>query len=182
MSLATLLVFAVVAACVVVLRYRPEQDVSSSGDNSEVTGLLAGVAENHICNSPQVWPFQSLRPSCQFKCFESMLQRTDDGVSAWWGWRRRRGRAPSAATGRVASRAVLVYGAAATALCLFVSYAGERLGRPPAGPWTLTGVVAAGLLMLVSLGAICAMPQSPHPLAFRVSPRRISEHPKAGLP
>ena len=64
MSLATLLVFAVVAACVVVLRYRPEQDVSSSGDNSEVTGLLAGVAENHICNSPQVWPFQSLRPSC----------------------------------------------------------------------------------------------------------------------
>ena len=50
MALSTLLVFALVAACIIVLRYRPEEDISSSGESGEVTGLLAGVSQNQLTN------------------------------------------------------------------------------------------------------------------------------------
>lgn len=50
MALSTLLVFALVAACIIILRYRPEEDISASGESGEVVGLLAGVAHNLLRN------------------------------------------------------------------------------------------------------------------------------------
>ena len=48
MSLATLFAFAIVAACIIVLRYQPEENMSTASESGEVTGLLAGVAQNQI--------------------------------------------------------------------------------------------------------------------------------------
>jgi len=49
MALATLFAFALVAACIIVLRYQPEENMTSAASESgEVTGLLAGVgAQNN---------------------------------------------------------------------------------------------------------------------------------------
>lgn len=48
MSLSTLFAFALVAACIIVLRYQPEENMSTASESGEVTGLLAGVAQNQI--------------------------------------------------------------------------------------------------------------------------------------
>lgn len=48
MALATLLVFGLVAACIIILRYQPEANMSAASESGEVTGLLAGVAHSQI--------------------------------------------------------------------------------------------------------------------------------------
>lgn len=48
MALATLFAFALVAACIIILRYQPEENMSTASESGEVTGLLAGVAQNQI--------------------------------------------------------------------------------------------------------------------------------------
>jgi cationic amino acid transporter 1 len=48
MALATLFAFALVAACIIVLRYQPEENITTASESGEVTGLLAGVAQNQI--------------------------------------------------------------------------------------------------------------------------------------
>lgn len=48
MALATLFAFALVAACIIVLRYQPEENMTTASESGEVTGLLAGVAQNQI--------------------------------------------------------------------------------------------------------------------------------------
>ena len=46
MAPATLFSFAVVAACIIVLRYKPDEDLVAATESREVTGLLAGVTTN----------------------------------------------------------------------------------------------------------------------------------------
>jgi len=48
MALATLFAFALVAACIIILRYQPEENMSTASESGEVAGLLAGVAQNQI--------------------------------------------------------------------------------------------------------------------------------------
>ena len=53
MALATLFAFALVAACIIILRYQPEENMSTASESGEVTGLLAGVAQNQIYASTE---------------------------------------------------------------------------------------------------------------------------------
>lgn len=88
MALATLFAFALVAACIIVLRYQPEEENSATTESSEVTGLLAGVMENQIRYQPQLVETQT--------SFRDLLLR--------------RIRVPTVTSGRIVSWIMTIFG------------------------------------------------------------------------
>ena len=89
MALATLFAFALVAACIIVLRYQPEENITTASESGEVTGLLAGVAQNQI------------------------RYVSDSSVESQTVLRQifvQRGRLPTGLSGKVASWLTVVYG------------------------------------------------------------------------
>ncbi len=89
MSLATLFVFALVAACIIILRYQPEENIATASESGEVTGLLAGVAQNQI------------------------RYLTDSSTESQTTFRQlfvQRGRQPTVISGKIASWVTVLYG------------------------------------------------------------------------
>lgn len=89
MALATLFAFGLVAACIIVLRYRPEENMCSVSESGEVAGLLAGVAQNQIRYLSDA--STESQPSVRQLFF-------------------RRGRLPTAVSGKIVTWLVVVYG------------------------------------------------------------------------
>ena len=96
MALATLFAFALVAACIIVLRYQPEENmVSAASESGEVTGLLAGVAQNN-----QSTPYLSDSASVN----ESGLQNTFKRLFF------QSNRVPTTTSGQIVSWMTIFYG------------------------------------------------------------------------
>merc|ERR550534_17070 len=145
MALSTLLVFALVAACIIVLRYRPEEDISASGESSEVAGLLAGVTQ-------------------------SLLQNTDDSTETQPSIGQlllRRNTTPTSKRGRLATWMTAVFMTAASVFSVCLSYLSDYLMQGEY--WAIAVFTALGLIMIVSVGVIQLLPQwSSERLAFQV--------------
>jgi len=145
MALSTLLVFALVAACIIVLRYRPEEDISASGESSEVAGLLAGVTQ-------------------------SLLQNTDDSTETQPSIGQlllRRNTTPTSKSGRLATWMTAVFMTAASVFSVCLSYLSDYLMQGEY--WAIAVFTALGLIMIVSVGVIQLLPQwSSERLAFQV--------------
>jgi hypothetical protein len=168
MALATLFAFALVAACIIVLRYQPEENITTASESGEVTGLLAGVAQNQI------------------------RYVSDSSVESQTVLRQifvQRGRLPTGLSGKVASWLTVVYGTddivvkflslinlthlllfhlvlVVIALSLSLSYTADNLVQKET--WALTLVGCLTTILLISLVAIHRLPQSPNQLAFKV--------------
>lgn len=165
MSLSTLFAFALVAACIIVLRYQPEENMSTASESGEVTGLLAGVAQN------QIRYLSDSSTESQTTLRQLFVQR---------------GRQPTVISGKIASWFTVFYGKPnfflahrkvglpfvcktvlfSMALSLSLSYTADNLARLETWALTLVGCLTTVLLLLL-LG-IHRLPQSPHQLAFKV--------------
>ena len=147
MALATLFSFAVVAACIIVLRYQPDEDLVAATESSEVTGLLAGVTTAN-----------------QIRYNSSSVESTGSSVRDLI---LRRARVPTMTSGKIASWITVIYRVAVVAFSVTFSYQGENIMKKD--PWAL--LVASLLLgiLIVALLIIQGLPQSPQPLAFRVN-------------
>ena len=153
MALATLFAFAIVASCIIVLRYQPEDDMAAATESSEVTGLLAGVAENQIRYHSQ----------------------SAENVSSVRDLILRRVHVPTLTSGKIASWTTVVYSLAVLAFCLTVSNISEALMKKEV--WAISIASGFAAIMVVCLMIIQGLPQSPNPLAFRVS-QRTEPHPE----
>lgn len=166
MALATLFAFALVAACIIVLRYQPEENITTASESGEVTGLLAGVVQNQI------------------------RYVSDSSVESQTMLRQLfvlRGRLPTGSSGKAASWLTVIYGIAKTinlslnysyqiflydlvlvalALSLSLSYTADLLVEKETWAVALVGSLTAILVLL--LVAIHRLPQSPQQLAFKV--------------
>lgn len=93
MALATLFAFALVAACIIVLRYQPEENMMSAGSESgEVTGLLAGVGAQ---NNQTIRDVSGNDPDIQTTLRHLVLQSNS---------------IPTSTTGRIVSWMTIFYG------------------------------------------------------------------------
>lgn len=89
MALATLFAFAIVAACIIVLRYQPEENIATASESGEVTGLLAGVAQNQI---------------------RYLTDSSSENTTTLRQLFVQRGRQPTATSGKIASWITVLYG------------------------------------------------------------------------
>lgn len=145
MALATLFAFALVAACIIVLRYQPEENITTASESGEVTGLLAGVVQNQI------------------------RYVSDSSVESQTMLRQLfvlRGRLPTGSSGKAASWLTVIYVLVALALSLSLSYTADLLVEKETWAVALVGSLTAILVLL--LVAIHRLPQSPQQLAFKV--------------
>lgn len=147
MALSTLFVFAVVAACIIVLRYRPEEDLSASGESGERTDLLSGVAQNLLQNVSDD-SSDSQSPSIARLLFYR------DSVA-------------TAAGGRFVSWMTVLFMASVFALAGGLSTVKEHLMSGEV--WAISLIVVLAVVTLTPLVLITLLPQCPSEhLAFRV--------------
>jgi len=145
MALSTLLVFALVAACIIVLRYRPEEDISSSGESGEVTGLLAGVSQNRLTNL-------SDSADSQPSLLQMLFQRNNPATPK---------------SGSLVTWITSLFTVAAVLFSVCVSFMADELMRGETLAVALLSVLS--VVMVLSIGVIQLLPQfSSEQLAFRV--------------
>jgi amino acid transporter len=140
MALSTLFVFAIVGACIIILRYRVEEDISIiAGESGEVDGLLAGVAQ------------LSTSSFSQMSVHQLFFQRD---------------RSPTHTSGTIVTWITVLFMAIVFVFSICLSYFSDYLLRQET--WAISLLSGLGALMLLCIVIIHRLPQSPLELAFRV--------------